>query len=113
MFRFQAGANNFIICCNTFLQPKRNVLGEGALQLEYTAISGAASFFGVKNAMNETALASSVMLLPGRHFVLVVDLDVVCAHDLNEVLSELEQVVGPLRLSEANEVQYGLLRVRV
>ena len=71
-------------------------------------------FFGLKNPMNETAgAASSMMFLPDRHFVLVVYLDVVCAHDLNEVLSELEQVVGPLRLGEADEVQHGLLRVRV
>ena len=52
------------------------------------------------------------LLFPGRDLVLVVDLHVVCAHDLDEVLAQLEEVVGPLRLREADEVQHRLLGVR-
>ena len=52
------------------------------------------------------------LLFPGRDLVLVVDLHVVCAHDLDEVLAQLEEVVGPLRLREADEVEHGLLGVR-
>ena len=51
-------------------------------------------------------------LFPGRDLVLVVDLHVVRAHDLYEVLAQLEKVVGPLRLREADEVQHGFLGVR-
>ena len=54
----------------------------------------------------------SSSLFPGGDLVLVEDLDVVGAHDLDEVLAQLEQVVGPLRLREADEVQHRLLGVR-
>ena len=51
-------------------------------------------------------------LFPGGDLVLVVDLHVVGAHDFDEVLAELEKVVGPLRLGEADEMEHGRLGVR-